>query len=215
MDIKDINQKIIQASKVYKEHLLNRNFLIIYSHCNRMKYYETVCLNVHYKHLTGIKTDIPAKDFFKKCYKSIITPKDYKTANDGSTELKLQVILNAMQFESTAKNVGFFNGKSGINLFSDMVVGNYVYSLGFVKDKNAPRFYVPNTLLKKNIKEVSLNPIGEIICIIEKQVKEKQYHNIMFYRDYFEMVDTDLPSEIMELISDDVKQVIFTSKLTE
>lgn len=213
METKDINKKIIQASKKYKDHLLNHNFLIVYSHCNKLDYYETVCLNIHYKHLTGIKTSIKAKDFFKKCYKGIIKPEEYTTSEDGSTELKLQVILDAMEFENTAKNIGFFNGKSGINLVSDMIVGNYVYSLGFVKDSNIPKYYVPNTLLKKNIKDVSLNPIGDIICIISKQVKDKQYNNVVYFREYYEMLEIDLPSSITDILSDNVKQTIFKSEI--
>lgn len=210
MNIKDINDKIIEAAKEYKLHLLNNNILIIYTEDNKISYIETMFSNRQFKHLTGIKSELKASDFFKRCYKSIISPRHYIIDPKGTTPLKLNVILQAINFEKTAKMIGTFN-RNGIHLSSDIIMGNIRYSLGFVPYEENSQYYVPNTLLQEDIRKITISPVGQIVCMLKKTIHEKEYSNLVFHREHFEMMIDDLPENITTIISDEAKSKIFKS----
>lgn len=52
--------------------------------------------------------------------------------------------------------------------------GNVCGCIGFVKDCNT-RLNVPNTLLKKDIRDVTANPVQKVYAVISKDYTEEKY----------------------------------------
>ena len=55
---------IKQAAILYEKNLVNKNVLFIYLKNNKVEYYEVTFLEEHFKHLTGVKTNLNAYEFF-------------------------------------------------------------------------------------------------------------------------------------------------------
>lgn len=58
--------------------------------------------------------------------------------------------------------------------------GNVCGCIGFVKDKNT-RLNVPNTLLKKNIRDVIAQPAYKVFAVISKHYTDEKYSVFSYY----------------------------------
>lgn len=77
-----------------------------------------------------------------------------------------------------------------------MIIGNINWGLGFIQDNG---FYVPNTLLKDDIRDIIINS-NRVICIMSKKIQDKEYNKIDYLVKDFEIqniIDTeDLKNKI-------------------
>ena len=72
--------------------------------------------------------------------------------------------------------IGEFTGR-GPKLYSEKAAGNTCGCIGFVKDKNT-KLNVPNTLLKKDIRDVTAQPTYKVFAVISKHYTDEKYINI-------------------------------------
>ena len=98
---------------------------------------------------------------------------DFDFAKDGSTVQKLDVLENMMGMKRNAMMIGDFTGR-GPKLFTEKAAGNICGCIGFVKDRNTG-LNVPNTLLKKDIRDVVANPVQKIYAVFSKMYMDEKY----------------------------------------
>ena len=69
--------------------------------------------------------------------------------------------------------IGEFTDR-GPKLFTEKVAGNVCGCIGFVQDQNT-KLNVPNTLLKKDIRDVTAQPTYKVFAVISKHYTEDKY----------------------------------------
>ena len=69
--------------------------------------------------------------------------------------------------------IGDFTDR-GPKLFAEKVAGNVCGCIGFVQDRNT-KLNVPNTLLKKDIRDVTAQPTYKVFTVISKHYTDDKY----------------------------------------
>lgn len=78
-----------------------------------------------------------------------------------------------MLIKKNVTMIGEFRDR-GPKLFTEKVAGNVCGCIGFVKDKNT-KLNVPNTLLKKDIRDVTAQPFCKVFAVISKCYMQDKY----------------------------------------
>ncbi len=191
MDKKKAISVITKAAKLYHEKLEDQKLLFIYgvpSVINKqiaqnaetimgINYYEVVFHRSNFLHLTGViinkETTMSAINFYEKCIDGRLSEDDFMLSRDGTTDQKLDVIESMMNIKKTASMIGDFTDR-GPKLYSEKVAGNVCACMGFVTD-GYTKLNVPNTLLKKDIRDVSSKPLQKIFAIMSKEYTDEKY----------------------------------------
>lgn len=191
MDKRKAIQIMTKAARLYRDNLEDRKVLFLYGipaevkkqlrtageRLTAIKAYEVVFHTYNFMHLTGVKlnanTTASAIHFYQKCLDNRLTEDDFSFARDGSTAQKLDILESMMQIKTKATMIGEFTDR-GPKLFTEKVAGNVCGCVGFVQDKNT-RLNVPNTLLKKDIRDVTEQPTKKIYAVLSKGYTEDKY----------------------------------------
>ena len=170
-----------------------------------MEKYEVVFHRGNFLHLTGVKLNkievSSAIHFYEKCLDNRLTENDFTFPKDGSSGQKLDILESMMGIKRCATMIGEFTDR-GPMLFTEKVAGNIRGCIGFVKDRNT-KLNVPNTLLKKDIRDITRKPMQKIYAILSKDYTADTYTNL-------EKIDKDIdfdsyrfPDEIENIIARD------------
>lgn len=128
------------------------------------------------------KTDISTKEitaipFYEKCLDHKLSPDDFEFAEDGTTMLKLEILPSLITKNLSASMIGDYNSNKP-KLYTEKLAGGVKACMGFVSD-TASGFYVPNTVLKEDIRDNVSNWL-RIIAIFRKPVAYKKYTEITY-----------------------------------
>ena len=149
--------------------------------------YEVAFHRYNFLHLTGVrlnkKETASAIHFYQKCLDKRLTENDFSLAKDGSTGQKIDILERMMLIKKNATMIGEFTDR-GPKLFTEKAAGNVCGCIGFVQDKNT-KLNVPNTLLKKDIRDVTAQPTYKVFAVISKHYTDDKYSN-------FEKIDKSL-----------------------
>lgn len=96
-----------------------------------------------------------------------------RLTKDGSTAQKLDVLENMMGIKRNVTMIGDFTDR-GPKLFTEKAAGSICGCIGFVKDRNAG-LNVPNTLLKKDIRDVTASPVQKVYAVFSKGYTAERY----------------------------------------
>lgn len=191
MDKRRAIQIMTNAAKLYRDNLEDQKLMFLYgipAEVKRKAQTEGGCLDViriyevvfhtyNFMHLTGVRRNVAtiasATHFYQKCIAHRLTEKDFMFAPDGSSEQKLDILESTMQIKTKATMIGEFTDR-GPSLFTEKVAGNICGCIGFVQDKNT-MLNVPNTLLKKDIRDVTEQPTMKIYAVLSKGYTEEKY----------------------------------------
>ena len=80
-----------------------------------------------------------------------------------------------MLIKKNATMIGEFTDR-GPKLFTEKAAGNVCGCIGFAQDKNT-KLNVPNTLLKKDIRDVTAQPTYKVFAVISKHYTDDKYSN--------------------------------------
>lgn len=190
---------LLEAKKIYDKYLLNKDFLYIYidSVTKKIKYIEMKCRNRNFLHLTGVKTHIKAKDFYKNLNKERISLEDIDYRSDGTTRLKLEVFGRIPLLFTSAVQICFQDDFFTLKLQVDLLINQPVRNrkdivLGLKQQQNFD-FFVPASLLKEEPQKIGKN-FSRVLGILEKNEKDKKYYNIKY-----KAKDIDIPKIMDEL----------------
>lgn len=142
-----------------------------------IKSYEVAFHRYNFLHLTGVKVDrsgvVSAIHFYEKCLDNRLKLEDFSFAKDGSTVQKLDILENMMRIKRNVTMIGDFTDR-GPKLFTEKAAGNVCGCIGFVRDRNTG-LNVPNTLLKKDIRDVTAFPVQKVYAILSKNYTAEKY----------------------------------------
>ena len=171
--------RIIHNSAVaYKTNLLNMNVMFVASKDDIMQIFEAKFLPSNFKHLTGIITSLNSTRFFEAAYNNKLKESDIDFARDGTTQKKLDVLYSLMSIHKTAKMAGDFESSHKV-LLSDKVAGTTTAVMGFIKDDS---YFVPNTVIKDDVRKIAQKPTLTIIAIFTKSDKQETYTDLSYIR---------------------------------
>lgn len=191
MDKRKAIQIMTKAAALYQKNLEDQKILFLYgmpsevkkelqteeNNLLSIKKYEVAFHRYNFLHLTGVRINTSqtasAIHFYEKCLDNRLTEKDFSLAKDGSTGQKLDILENMMGIKKNVTMIGDFTNR-GPKLFTEKAAGNVCGCIGFVKDRNT-RLNVPNTLLKKDIRDVTANPVQKVYAVISKDYTEEKY----------------------------------------
>lgn len=217
MDKRRAIQIITKAANLYHTNLEDQKILFLYGVPSEIrkqlqtenkkllsiKGYEVVFHRYNFLHLTGIRLNssnvASAIHFYEKCLDSRLTENDFSFAKDGSTRQKLDILENMMRIKQNVIMIGDFTDR-GPKLFTERAAGNVCGCIGFVKDRNT-RLNVPNTLLKKDIRDVIASPMQKVYVVISKSYKSEKY-SIVEKQDKELNLNKYLFSDEIEMILD-------------
>lgn len=191
MDKRRAIQILTTAASLYKENLEDKKVLFLYgvpSEVKRqltteekclswIKGYEVVFHRHNFLHLTGVipnDAEIASSiHFYEKCVDNRLAENDFAFAKDGSTGQKLDILENMMKIKKNVTMIGEFTDK-GPKLYAEKAAGTVCGCIGFIKDRNT-KLNVPNTLLKKDIRDVTASPTQKVYAVFSKGYLDKKY----------------------------------------
>lgn len=191
MDKRKAIQIMTKAAALYQENLEDQKILFLYGVPSEVKKqlqadgqklsairgYEVAFHRYNFLHLTGVRLNhsltVSAIHFYEKCLDKRLTENDFYFSKDGSTGQKLDILENMMRIKRNVTMIGDFTDR-GPKLYSKKAAGNVCGCIGFVKDRNTG-LNVPNTLLKKDIREVTVSPVQKVYAVISKRYTEGKY----------------------------------------
>ena len=177
---KDAIRVITTCATSYRNNLANHNILFIFGDPRNPELLETRFLSRNYLHLTGVRIKPPgiksSVDFFNKCLSNQVREEDVQFPDDGVVEMKLSVLPSLMKIHKTAKMIGDYDNNKSV-LYTEKLSGTTTACMGFVLEGN---YYVPNTALKEDIRQVTIHPQKRILMIMRKPISAKQYEEICY-----------------------------------
>lgn len=191
MDKRRAIQIMTKAAELYRDNLEDQKVLFLYALPSEIKKelqtegkvlssikgYEVAFHRYNFLHLTGVKLNkgetVSAIHFYEKCLDKRLTEHDFFLAKDGSTGQKLDILERMMLIKKNVTMIGEFTDR-GPKLFTEKAAGNVCGCIGFVKDRNT-ELNVPNTLLKKDIRDVTAQPIYKVFAVVSKHYTEERY----------------------------------------
>lgn len=191
MDKRKAIQIMTRAAALYHANLEDQKVIFLYGipaeirkqlqtkneNLIAIKSYEVAFHRYNFLHLTGVRMNsnntASAIHFYQKCLDNRLMQEDFSYAKDGSTIQKLDILENMMGIKWNATMIGDFTGK-GPKLYTEKVAGGICGCIGFVKDRNT-RLNVPNTLLKKDIRDVTASPVQKVYAVLSKGYMAEKY----------------------------------------
>ena len=191
---------LFEAAQEYKKNLLGKNILLL----GQNKHKEITTLEVafqasNFMHLTGCIVDkkkISARDFFKRCVDKRLGMADFEIKKDGTTELKLKILISLVQKDLSANMMGIYNNR-GPMLLTDRLAGSVKGGLGFTFDRKRGK-YVPNTVINADIRTYISNP-SRIFAIYIKMQKDEKYNELVYIAKQINWEEVIYPQEISYL----------------
>ena len=191
MDKRRAIQVMTRAAALYHANLEDQKVIFLYGvpaevrkqirsgnrELTAVKSYEAAFHRYNFLHLTGARLNglgvASAIHFYEKCLGKRLAPEDFSFAGDGSTVQKLDILENMMGIKRNVTMIGDFTDR-GPKLFTEKAAGSVCGCIGFVKDKNT-RLNVPNTLLKKDIRDVTASPVQKVYAVLSKSYTAERY----------------------------------------
>ncbi len=87
-------------------------------------------------------------------------------------------------------------------MFAEKVAGNVCGCIGFVQDRNT-KLNVPNTLLKKDIRDVTAQPTYKVFAVISKHYTDDKYSRLAKLDKSIILNECQFTEEIENLIERD------------
>lgn len=203
---------ITNCAKEYNEYLENKNLLFVFGNNHKQEAFEAVFEPRHFLHLTGIEANgrfiNRSSDFYDICLKGQLSPSAFELAKNGTTDMKLSVLPQLMKIHKTAKMIGEYDCAKSF-LMTEKIAGNVTACLGFVRDGN---YYVPNTTLKEDIRNVKVKPQLRVIAILRKDIKSNYYTELCYTAKNIEKIKINIPNSILEKI--DFDETVFSLNTT-
>lgn len=180
---KQIVKVICECAKMYDTNLKGKNLMFIFENrqTKKIEFIETQFLSSNFKHLTGVeyKDKKTSTEFFQLCLKNKLSYKKIIQKQNGTTRLKLEILPQLVKIGKNAKIVADYDN-SKVNLYTEKLIGNIRCCIGFVKKG---QYYLPNTIMKQDIRQITKGSTWAIIAILEKTRKESKYSKITYNKN--------------------------------
>ena len=180
MKKEDAIRIITNCANDYHTYLENQNLLFLFGDSKNANFFEASFLPRHFLHLTGVKVKSEntsgSSNFYNRALDRRLSPDDFSFSANGTTEMKLLVLPQLMRIHISAKMIGEYNESKSV-LHTDKLAGGISACLGFVQENG---YYIPNTVLKEDIRNVSKNSTQRVLAIFRKQSTHSLYAEVCY-----------------------------------
>lgn len=188
---------IVKCAKNYKEHLAGKALLIVAEKIDAENPKPISCTELtfdasNFMHLTGVVTNLKAKDFFHKCLDGKLKFEDFDFSADNTTQLKLEVLTSIINKNLSARMIGDYCSKR-LKLQTQKLAGGDKCCIGFITSSPSER-YVPNTILKEDIRQCSEN-LARVIAVFRKVRSDEYYTELTYKAKNIDLGSIKLPVE--------------------
>lgn len=194
-----IRQGIIDSASVYSQSLAGKAFLYVYGE----EYFEVSFPVEHFLHLTGVKTGLSAKDFYKNAKKGKLTNNQfYFDGRHPYANAKKKLPCLKRLPELTNEMVCILKDMQTVTIIYKLSVTNLEFTLGLTEniDANGKRindFFLPMSLRVED-SSVEKSNGGEIVdFIFSKDASMSKYDNLLFKDEH-----KAIPESVRHLIKD-------------
>ena len=214
MNKKQIIRTVTLAAQAYHSNLEGRRLLFVYGNLGEVRkamtgsdYLPLKAFSLDFRkenflHLTGLRLN-PNRSlspiyFYKKCLHNRLQEDDFVIGLDGSAEQKLDILQSMMNIRSSAAMFGEF-AYNRQRLYAQKATGNIYGCIGFVHD-DARNINVPNTLLKKDIRDVTGSSTQKVYAIYSRNFAEEKYTTAVKLDKCLQGTEIKLPKMISDMI---------------
>ena len=165
---------------------------------NHSDYTEVQFRSYHFLHFTGVtpRAGLGANDFYRRAVNSQLSEHDFTFKNPGTVELKLQIMDVIMNIDTRARMIGNYAGPR-IELYTEKVTGTTTACLGLISKGDC---YIPNSVLKEDIRSIIPKPPGKIYAIFKKKIKSHLYTHLTYQSKNFHITQRCLPKGLLDQI---------------
>lgn len=192
-----IRKGIIDSAVVYSKYLAGKTFLYVYGN----EYFEVSFPVDHFLHLTGVETNLSAKDFYKNAKKSKLTNSQfYFDARHTYSNAKKKLPCLKRLPELTNDIVCILKDMQTLTIVYKLSVTNLEFTLGLTENTDAQGnkindFFLPMSLRVED-SSVEKCDDGEIVdFIFSKDASIAKYDELVVMDE-----DKSIPNSISHLI---------------
>lgn len=190
---------ISKCAKLYNTHLENQQVVFVYRDSSNHSSYTAVQFRSHnFLHFTGVtpRKGLNANNFYRYALNSKISEHDFSFNNNHTTELKLQILDVIMCIDKRARMIGNYLGPK-IELYTEKVAGTTSACLGLIQKND---HYIPNSVIKEDIRSIVPKPPGKIYAIFKKKIGEDKYTQLTYKSKNITITKKCLPKDLLEQI---------------
>lgn len=190
---------ISKCATLYAANLCDRQLAFVYRDGNNQTgFVEVTFRSNNFMHFTGIdtKNHIKANAFYRDALDKRLKESAIQFKNNHTTELKLQILQNIMNIPFTARMIGDYTG-AHLDLYTEKVAGTTTACLGLILRGSE---YIPNTILKQDIRNITPKPPGKIFAIFRKPIRHDTYTELTFRSGSIDITKKCLPPDLLKKV---------------
>ena len=194
-----IRQGIIDSAVIYSSDLAGKTFLYVYGN----DFFEVSFSVDHFLHLTGVETELSAKDFYKNAKRGILTNNQfYFSVRHPYANAKKKLPYLKRLPELTNEMVCILKDMQTVTIIYKLSVTNLEFTLGLTEnfDKYGKKIndcFLPMTLRVKD-SSVDKSTDGDIVdFIFTKEASNGKYCNLIVKDE-----SKNIPDSVRHLIDD-------------
>jgi hypothetical protein len=187
---------VFTSAALYEKNLSGNNVMFVTTKDGQYDYVETLFQPHNFLHLSGLQTNLSKERFYDAALHQRLSPKDISFNKNGTTEIKLQILPQLMSIHTTARMVGDYDNALPL-LVTNKIAGTVTMAMGFVKANDV---YVPNTALKKDIREITSRAARNKIAMIFTKPRRDENYKRLTYIAKEVTIDDALQSSVQEKI---------------
>ena len=195
---------VVKCAQIYKNELDGKTLLFICTdkHKNIVPV-EFSFYGNNYMHLTGLKPPkrskdaaLFANDFYRKCLEHKLSAEDFDFSEDGTTQMKLEVLPTIIAKHLQAKMIGDYDSAKP-RLYTEKIAGSTNACMGFIFDEKLQQ-YVPNTVVKEDIRDLTCGTL-RVIATYRKAIHATRYEERTYIAKKIGLSTVDFPADFAYL----------------
>ncbi|MFY8262965.1 PBECR4 domain-containing protein [Clostridium perfringens] len=196
-------ERIKVSANVYKEKFIGRHFLYVYEG----RYIEVLFKAENFKHLTGVESNLSAKDFYKNAKRKLLKGNQIWFSEDHPYDLSKKKLAKLHKLDRLIEEDVFVieDAETETRTYK-ILINNLEFSLGLIENIDEETMelidnnLIPTTFRTKGEKDFNKNEKPfQVDFILSKDAYFKRYDTIL-YGDIRKL--NELPNEILNLIDE-------------
>lgn len=196
-----IRNEIIDAAEIYKRELAGKVFMFVYGN----EWFEVVFKTDRFLHLTGVTSQLSARDFYNKAQKRQLTEQQFTFTQQHPYETARKKLPCLKRLpELTTHLVCVVKDLTTVTLTYKIGLTNLDFTLGLTEnvDTNGNKvndWFLPRTLrTKDNAIDISSDALF-VDFVLEKNASEDKYRKITFNYG-----NKELPENIYQFVDNSI-----------
>lgn len=137
--------------------------------------------------------------FYERCTNQKLSLADFEFDEDKFAFLKLEALPIMVSKNLSAKMIGDYDTYNP-KLKTDKLAGNVNAIMGFVEKDETPNVFIPNTVLKSDIRNYSKSTL-RIIATFRKNITDDKYQELTYKANKVEWEKLKFPEQYEYLVT--------------